>query len=496
MPASRFSRRYFLAGSAAAGAGLMLSSTRLRAQGANDDIRVAVIGFNGRGSSLIGELLKVKGARLVALCDADQAVLDKKVAQLSKGDKPVKLDQTTQDLRRVLENKDIDAIVTATPNHWHSLITVWACQAGKDIYTEKPVSHNIWEGRKATEAVEKYKRIAYAGTQRRSDVNFKKAVEWLHAGNLGKILYARAFCYKPRGEVPFAEPGKNPIPSTVDYDLWAGPTPKVPIKRKSLHYDWHWVWETGNGDIGNQGIHEMDQGRWALQQPALAPRVFSFGGRFVYDNDAATTPNTLISVFDYQPAPLIFEVRGLPVNQAEQSKRDPRMDAYKPGDVRIGVVVKCEGGYFASGNGGGWTYDNSGKKIEQFVAQGNGDHMANFIKAVRSRRQSDITAPMLEGHVSSALCHMGNVSYRLGAQKSTEEIAETVKSDKNAMDSLERLKTHLAANGLDLTSQKVVLGPSLEFDPKAERFTGTMGDAANKYVKDEYRAPFVIPDNV
>lgn len=491
MTRSRITRRGFIAGAAAtAGAATLWSrNATLRAAGANDAVRVAVIGIGGRGSGLLGEALKVPGVRIAALCDADQKHVDARVASLAKQN--VKVDLATQDLRKVLESKDVDAIVTATPNHWHSLLVVWACQAGKDIYVEKPVSHNIWEGRKATEAAEKYKRIVFAGTQRRSDVRFKEAVEWIRAGNLGKILYARGFCYKERRSIGKTT-GPQPVPPNVDYDLWCGPSPLVPLRRKNLHYDWHWVWETGNGDIGNQGIHEMDQARWLLGEPLLAPRVFSFGGRFVYDDDA-TTPNTLVSVFDYKTAPLIFEVRGLP-----RSNKDARpiMDVYKPGDVRIGVVIRCEDGYFASGNNGGWVYDNDNKKVRQFTQEGAGRHMANFIQAVRSRKQEDVTAPILEGHISSALCHMGNVSYRVGAERSAAEIADVVKGDKNALDSFERLKDHLSANGVDLMKEKIVLGPSLAFDPVAEKFTGTLAEEANKLVREPGRPPFVIPDNV
>jgi predicted dehydrogenase len=487
-----------LAGSAAAGAAVTMWSRPLRAQGANDDVRVAVIGFRGRGADHIKELLNVKGVRLVGLCDADQRVIDSQINSLEKREKPVKVEYTTQDLRKLLERNDIDAVTTATPNHWHALVTILALQAGKDVYCEKPVSHNIWEGRQASKLAEKSGKIVYCGTQRRSDKGFQEAVDYVQSGKLGKILYARGFCYKERGSIgKVKEP--TPIPSEVDYEMWCGPSPKGPLMRKQLHYDWHWVWETGNGDIGNQGIHEVDQCRWMLGQKALAPRVFSFGGRFLYDDDA-TTPNTLVSVYDYQPAPMIFEVRGLPRSNKDEK---PIMDVYKHGDIRIGVVVKCEHGYVASGNNGGFAYDNDDKKIEttdgkkvQFLQKGASEHIANYIKAVRSRKASDITAPYVEGHISSALCHMGNISYRVGKQLGADEVAERVKGDKNAMDSLDRMKQHLAANGLDLEKEKIVLGPSLSFDPQAERFTGEMAEEANKLLKDHYRAPFAVPENV
>src|SRR5688572_30409864 len=286
---SNLTRRGFLAGSAAAGAGVMFS-THARAQGANDDIRVAVIGFNGQGGGHINGFKKMKGVRLVALCDADQAVIDKAVAGLNKEN--IKVDHY-QDMRRIFERKDIDAISTATPNHWHALTSIWAIQSGKDVYVEKPVSHNVWEGRKIVEAARKYNRIVQTGTQKRSSLGNKEVFAYMQSAALGKIKWARGFCYKRRDNIGKTE-GPQPIPSTVDYDLWTGPAPKEELRRKKLHYDWHWVWPTGNGDIGNQGIHEMDLCRWALGEKAIAPRVMSFGGRLGYEDDA-TTPNTLVS---------------------------------------------------------------------------------------------------------------------------------------------------------------------------------------------------------
>ncbi|MGD0092459.1 MAG: hypothetical protein ABSE73_21295, partial [Planctomycetota bacterium] len=362
----------------------------------------------------------------------------------------------------------------------------------KDVYVEKPSSHEIWEGRKTVEAARKYNRIVQAGTQSRSSTGLKEAFAWLQKGELGKILYARGFCYKPRGSIGKVT-SPTPIPPEVDYDQWCGPAPNGPLMRKKLHYDWHWVWPTGNGDIGNQGIHEMDMCRWVLGQKGLAPRVFSFGGRFVHDDDA-TTPNTLISFYDYKPAPLIFEVRGLPTKSppppgAKNPKNPkenlpmPPMDRYK--GIGIGLVVICEGGYFAGGAGGGWAYDKDGKKIKQF--SGDADHMANFLKAVRSRKVEDLNADIELCHLSSALCHMGNISYRLGKTAKPEEIAEITKADNEAQDSLERLKTHLAANEAELAKTPAVLGPWLTFDSEKEQFTGTLADEANKLVTREYQ---------
>jgi predicted dehydrogenase len=480
---TRISRRSFLATSAVGATTLF--STKLRAIGANDDVRMAVIGLNGRGQAHMDAFPQVKGTRLVALCDADEKVLGKAVQKCEQRNQKV---ESYKDIRKLLENKDIDAIAIATPNHWHSLMAVWGCQAGKDVYVEKPCSHEVWEGRKIVEASEKYNRICQIGTQRRSDLGYREVIDWIHQGNIGKIQYARGLCYKPRPSIGKVS-GPQPIPAGVDYDLWCGPAPMEPLMRKNLHYDWHWVWPTGNGDIGNQGVHEMDQCRWMLGQETLPDRVFAFGGRFGYDDDA-TTPNTEIAIYDYKPAPLIFEVRGLPAKKGSTT-----MDAYKNA-VRIGIHIQCENGYYLAGENGGWVYDNDDKKVKQFTQRGQKDHQANFIKAVRSRKQEDVVAPILDGHYSSALCHLGNISYRVGKQVPPTQLEDQIKGDKLAVDAFERVKAHLTANGVDLGATPPTLGPWLTLDPKAERFTGALSEEANKLVKRDYRAPYVIPDQV
>src|SRR5512136_1140786 len=282
------SRRYFLKTSFLTTAGLSLPA-RFWAQvpGANDDIRVAVVGFGGRGGAHINEFSKMKGVRVVALCDADKHILEAGAKRFADKGTPVK---AYQDFRRLLEDKEVDVISSATPNHWHSLIVVWACQAGNDVYIEKPVSHNVFEGRKAYEASRKYNRIVQPGTQSRSNTALREALEWVRAGNIGKIKVARGLCYKRRPSIGKVD-GPQPIPDYIDYDLWCGPALKLPLMRKRLHYDWHWVWNTGNGDMGNQGIHEMDKCRWALGKRELPRSVFSVGGRLGYLDDGET-PNT------------------------------------------------------------------------------------------------------------------------------------------------------------------------------------------------------------
>jgi predicted dehydrogenase len=425
---------------------------------------------------------------VVALCDVDADVLDQAVQKFRDNNEKV---TAYTDVRALLDDRNVDAVSIATPNHWHALMSVWACQAGKDVYVEKPVSHNIWEGRKIVEAARKYKRIVQAGTQSRSDEALQEVFDYLKQGNLGKIQVARGFCYKRRTTIGKVA-GPQPLPATIDYNLWTGPAPLEPLRRERLHYDWHWVWPTGNGDIGNQGIHEMDMCRWAIGQSKLAPMVMSIGGRFGYDDDGDTA-NTQVAYLGYDPVPIIFEVRGLPV------RKDARgMDNYK--GIRIGIVIDCEQGYFAGGAGGGWLYDNSGKKIRQFSGPGGGGHHANFIAAVRSRKISDLNAEITEGHISSALCHQANISHQLGKRSDVEVIQEAVKARDHLGESLERFKDHLFENWVDLAQTRATLGATLAFDPEEERFISNTefgpGFWANRLVKSGYREPFVIPEKV
>lgn len=477
------SRRSFLRGTATASLALSVPA-RLWSQviGANDDIRVAVVGCGGRGGSLISGVSKTPGVRLVALCDCDQKILDAVVKKLADQGNSVR---PYVDYRKVLEDKEVDAIVCATPNHWHALNVVWACQAGKDIYIEKPVSHNVWEGRKAVEAARKYGRIVQAGTQSRSSrTGIAQAVEWVKAGNLGRIKVARGLCYKRRPSIGKVD-GPQPIPPEVDYDLWCGPAEKLPLMRKRLHYDWHWVWNTGNGDLGNQGIHEMDVARWFLGVMELSPRIITIGGRLGYVDDGET-PNTLVALHDYPDAPLIFEVRGLPRNRTTEE-----MDKYR--GASIGIVIECEGGHVTVPSYTSATaYDRDGNEIRKW--SGAEDHFANFIKAVRSRKVDDLNADILEGHLSSALCHTANISYRLGRRAAPGEIRDALHSDAALAEAFARMEEHLAANGVDLNTEQAVIGVPLRMDPKTERFIGN--EKANELLTRNYRAPFVVPEKV
>src|ERR1043166_1519997 len=390
-----------------------------RVVGANGDIRYAVVGFNGRGRDHLGGMHGVKGTRLVALCDVDSHVLE---AEVKKCDAHGEKVEGYTDVRKLLENKDIDVVTFATPNHWHSLGAIWAVQAGKDVYVEKPVSHNVWEGRQVVMAARKHGKIVQAGTQSRTNPGLREAIGWLHEGHIGKIIRARGLCYKRRPSIGKVD-GPQPVPPNIDYDLWCGPAPKEPLMRTRLHYDWHWVWNTGCGGLGNQGIHEMDVARWFLGVMELSPRVFAVGGRLGYVDDGET-PNTMVIYHDYPEAPLIFEVRGLPSKSGSKE-----MDHYKGLRSGVGVSIESEGGQVAiSSYGAATVYDKEGQVIKEF--KGAQDHHENWLKAVRNRKRETLNADILEGHLSSALCHTGNISYRIGATKPPGEIKEAIKSDK------------------------------------------------------------------
>jgi len=487
----RTTRRNFLRGAAAASAALSIPGCATfkptdRVIGANDDIRVAVVGCGGMGGGHIKHFPTIPGVRLIAISDADQAHNDAHAAHVvERGHAAI---DTYQDMRYVFDRDDIDAVVFATPNHWHALGTIWACQAGKDVYVQKPVCHNIREGRKMIEAARKYGRIVQAGTQNRSvrqlDSIFRDLREDKHG--LGKITCARGLCYKRRASIGKVAGPQQP-PATVDYNLWLGPAPMVPLMRERLHYDWHWIWDTGNGDLGNQGIHEMDLARWALDEPQLAPRVMSIGGRLGYDDDGETA-NTQIILLDYAKAPLIFEVRGLP--EETDSKAMPHYRG-----IRIGVVIECENGYFAGGRSGGWLYDNDGKKIKQVKSEGGAGHAENFLAAMRSRKVSDLNADIVEGHLSSSLCHMGNISHLVGQTAQPEEIRETLQNDSLGMESFDRVAGHLEKNGVDLSKTPATLGPVLHMNPETERFRSGYGSIpANAMLTRNYREPFVVRD--
>ena len=442
------------------------------------------MGLRKKGKEHLEIFPKVPGIRIVALCDADTQFLDVEAGKFKERNERV---TRYVDYRKLLDDKDIDAVVIVVPDHWHALMTVWACQAGKDVYVEKPLSHNIWEGRKMVQAARKYERIVQAGSQNRSDVGLRAMVEYIKQGNLGAIKLVRALSYGLRESIGRVN-GPQHIPASLDYDLFQGPAPLVPLMRENLHYDWHWFWDTGTGEVGNLGAHNVDESRWVIGQKEVAPRAITIAGR-VGMHDDGQTPNTQITFFDYEPVPIIYEVRGLRRRKGLRAREHYRGTSF-------GMVIQCEGGYFAGGRGGGWVYDNDGKKTKQFPGDGGIEHQANFIEALRSRNVSDLRADVLEGHVTATLCHMANISYRLGRRESPERIAEAVAGNDLLAEAFERCLKHLKANEVDLGREPLTIGPALTFDRESEEFVGEFGDLANMYLRRNYREPFVVPDKV
>jgi predicted dehydrogenase len=476
------SRRQFLQRSALASAALSLpAQSWSNVVGANEAVRVAVVGFNGQGRVHIEGFRQMPGVRVVALCDADSDVLEREAKKFRDRGEPI---DTFTDVRRLLESKEVDVISTATPNHWHALITIWACQTGKDVYVEKPVSHNVAEGRKMVDAARKYNRMVQTGTQSRSSIGIRQAMDWVRGGSFGKILAARGLCYKRRDTIGKVN-GAQPIPAAIDYDLWCGPAPLEPLRRYRLHYDWHWVWSTGNGDLGNQGIHEMDLARWGLGVNQLSDEVLSIGGRFGYHDDGETA-NTQMVMHQYESAPLIFEVRGLP--EKTGAKVLPKFRG-----ASVGAVIHCEHGDLVISANGAVALDAQGKEIQKF--QDKSDHRllhrTNFIEAIRQRDHKLLNADILEGHISSALCHTGNISYRLGQKVSPPEIAERIQGDAAAEETYGRLQEHLAANDISLDRNHATLGQWLRMDPRTERFPGQA--EANALLTRPYRRGFAVP---
>lgn len=472
-------RRLFLSTSAFAGTWSMLSPYA-RAQGANGELRVAVIGLNGRGGAHIDGILKSKGARLVALCDCDSKVLAREKDKLEKAGTKV---ETFSDFRKVCESKDIDAVTIATPNHTHALIAITAAANGKHVYVEKPVSHNVWEGRMMANAQAKYKVIIQHGFQRRSETAWADAFEWLGKGELGKIKVARGFCYKPRPSIgKVSAPGKPP--SEVDYDLWCGPREMVDVKRKQFHYDWHWQFDYGNGDLGNQGPHQLDVCRWALGDPMmLPPTVLSCGDRYVHEDDGEWA-NTQVVFLGYDPAPIIFEVRGLPKKDVDYKGG---MDAFK--GESVGNVIEYEGGMLTGGHSAGCTaFDKDGKELKKF--SGGKSHFQSWVDSIHSGKQEDVLR-VENAHVSSALAHIGNISWRLGEKTAPAKVREAFQ-DPRAAEAVERMEAHLKANGVDMDKQGIRLGPILTRDGSKESFSGSGAEKANAMLKESYRKGFEI----
>jgi predicted dehydrogenase len=452
-----------------------------RVIGANDRINMAVIGIRGRGMNLAEGFVKIPNVSIKTLCDIDGNLFAERIRKIEgiQGFAP----KTSRDLRCVYEDKDIDVVAIATPNHWHALATIWACQAGKHVYVEKPCSHNVWEGRKMIEAARRYDRLVEVGFQNRSLQNVRQAMKFLHDGGIGEVYMARGMCFKPRDTIGKCPDGLGKFEyyvwnekavcydseymKKVDYDLWLGPAPKRPFNYNRFHYNWHWNWDYGNGDIGNQGPHQFDVARWGLNKNEHPVNIHSAGGYFGPPSDQQT-PNTQMAVFKYADGKILqFEVRGLYTNEEAalfQAKQDQK-DLYE----KIGDGITVGNLFFGTK---GWMYLNGsnwktflGRKGEpgpcsQAVEQaadprnpagsGADDHFVNFVKAVRSGKREDLTCDIETGFMSTTLPHLANISYRLGR---------------------------------DVT-----------FDGKKEKFVNDW--AADKLLTRKYRSPYIVPEKV
>ncbi len=442
----------------------------------NEKLRVAVIGCKGRGGSHINAYAGGASTEITYICDADSDVANSRADGV--GQKQGRRPKAVIDMREVFDDPNVDFITTATPNHWHALCAIWAIQAGKDVYVEKPVSHNVSEGRRIVEAARKYNKICQTGTQSRSNPGMREAIEYITSGKLGEVKLARGLCYKPRKSI--GARGDYTVPANINYDLWSGPAPLLPLTRPQLHYDWHWQWPYGNGDLGNQGIHQMDICRWGLQVNDVGQGVLSYGGRYGYE-DAGDTANTQVCIHDYGDKTLIFEVRGLDTPDYMGSK--------------VGVIFYGTEGYLVSPNyNGGTVFDKNGKVVTTFSKGSDSYHFNNFLDAVRSRKTGDLNADIEEGHLSSALCHLGNISYRLGEQLTVGEAKDRLKSSQENTATYERTIEHLEKNGLAQADLKIGFGQALKIDPKTETFIGNA--QADTMLTREYRKPFVVPEKV
>ena len=487
-------RRSFLQSTlVAAGSGLAATglrpSTRAAPAGANDAIRVGIIGLGNKGLGHLKSCVRNKEVRVTAVCDVDP----ERVARALDTVKDSHLSPFgTMDARVLLDRDDVDAIFVATCNHWHALLTVWGCQAGKDVYVEKPMSHTVWEGRKMIEAAAKYRRIVQVGTQYRSGTGLAEGIQFIRDGQLGKLQYVHAVAYLRRGSIGRRLPW---YPEGLSYDLFCGPAPMVPLERNKLHYDWHWMWDTGNGDLGNNGVHFLDLALRVAGQTLPPPRVLGLGARYTDPaGDVAEVPNAQVVVYDYPGAPVIYENRALPAK--------PGVDFMdQAGGVRIGVVAHCEGGY-VSGLTGLAAHDRGGKVIRKFPSDGGAGHAANFFAAVRSRRARDLAAPVETGHTSAAVCHYGNISCRAGDPATPDQIMSALEPVTGAAEIGHSLLRHLGVHGIELTTRPLALGPWLELDASRDGIAGVQAgfdprrEFARHLLRQTQRPPYVIPEKV
>lgn len=439
----------------------------------NNRLGVGLVGPGGRGMGHIASLLALGDVEITAVCDVDESHANEAARAIEKqsGRKPT----IYRDYRELLDDKTVQAVSLATPNHWHSLGAFWAMQAGKDAYVEKPISHCVWEGRKIVEVARAKKRVVTQGSQRRSWPSHIEAIAYLHSGALGKLERVHGVCYKPRGSI--GKTPNEPVPAGVDYNLWLGPARERPFSRNRFHYNWHWHWDTGGGDLGNTGVHDMDIIVWATQRKELPRQVISVGGRFGYEDDGET-PNTQLVGLDYGDLKISYEVRGL----ASESHVG----------VRIGSVFHCENGYLVVGLDGVAAFDTAGKKIKDFGGRaGDEAHFRNFVDAVKAGNPAAVRVTPLQAHLGSSFCHLPNISHRLGKDLPFDT-KDPLEGFEQANDAFHNFRAHLEKNGVDTKKTNYRRGRVLTFDPVAERFIGDK--EANALLRANHRKPFTFSE--
>ncbi|MCA9237731.1 MAG: Gfo/Idh/MocA family oxidoreductase [Planctomycetales bacterium] len=460
------------------GSALAAASRPVWAASPNEKIRLGFIGVGGQGSGLLQRFSSHDDVEVRWLCDADS---DRAAAA---GQKHPAAEQT-QDLRRVIESDDVDAVVIATCNHWHCMAAVMAIQAGKDVYVEKPLSHTVWEGRQVVEAARKHKRMVQLGTQQRSDPMQRELRRFLHdEAALGPLVAVEACRYGIREPIGKRSEPLTP-PKTVDYNMWLGPAQDVPIYRDAFHYDWHWVWNTGNGEVGNWGVHIIDDVlNVALHDDCPLPQsVQGGGGRLVWD-DAGETSNVHFARFETDKIPVLFGLSNLPATPGGRR-------SLKRAGVETGYVVYCEGGRYDGWRGGGVAYDNEGKEVRRFRGTGGEqEHPRNFLDAVRSRQRDSLNAEVAIGDTSTNWCHLANLAVRLG-QAGHGDVLETDEAGWRGL--LGDMTTHLGAYGIGLNDSRICASESLPVAANECRITGPHAAAADALMHREYRAGFEWP---
>lgn len=471
------SRRRFLKSSSLVGAAVALPSAR--AFGANDRVRVGVAGLNGRGKSHLQGWLSQENVEVAWLIDPDEKVLGRTMELVEKISEGKSKPKGTADIREALEDKTLDAVSVATPNHWHSLITIWAAQAGKHVYVEKPMSHDVGEGRICVEAQKKYGVVIQHGTQRRSDAKLAGLHEAIHAGKFGRLKISYGYCCKPRGSIGH-EPNSEP-PAGLDWDLWRGPAMIDDFHANYVHYDWHWFWKTGNGDLNNQGTHQLDVARWAIDPDQTHPiKTMAIGGRFQW-GDQGETPNTMFALAEYPNGQFVFfNVRN--VNYKGYERQVENEYYFEDG----GRIIR--GLYYPAGS-------NEGEKIK--VDPGSvtpGGNWGSFITAVRAGNPELANGNVYDAHYGCVLGHLMNNSYRLGKLAPFNESAASFGANSDAAEHFGRLHS-IMQNGVGIPAEgnDYTVGPWLTFDPKTELHTGAYAEEANTLLKDENRPGYQVP---